>query len=457
VDRITGASWPAEDRILVLENEGFDLRWISASGARADSTVRLATQFGSPDVLPGGEWAVGQLSSGQLALLSLTGGTELAITRRGVLPLDSVRQADLLFGTSPRWLRPGYLVYGAGDGVLTAMPFDGANRRVMGEPVPLITGIRMEAGFGSAQFAISRDGTLVYVAGRNQLYVNIAFVSPNGAIDTLPLPRGPYTQPRLSPDGTLLAVQAKNPVGGWEVLLMNLGTGVRQRIEVEGSYRAFPASWLPSGREIMVGLWDPVQFLNYGARIQSLDTGEWTDIHLNGASYMSIAPDGRSFVFSDWRTGDLYIRSLGSDTTRIRIPSRGFAASYSPDGDWVAWGGVDGSVAVSPVPPTGAIYPVAERGEMPLWTPTGDGLVFRDGSRYFRAPISTAGGFRAGRPELLVEGPFLSTFAWNHDIAPDGRLLVLLTGPERQASTLGVITGFLDTIERFAQARPNDR
>jgi hypothetical protein len=114
-------------------------------------------------------------------------------------------------------------------------------------------------------------------------------------------------------------------------------------------------------------------------------------------------------------------------------------------------------VAVSPVPPTGAIYPVAERGEMPLWTPTGDGLVFRDGSRYFRAPISTAGGFRAGRPELLVEGPFLSTFAWNHDIAPDGRLLVLLTGPERQASTLGVITGFLDTIERFAQARPNDR
>ena len=64
--------------------------------------MHLATQFGTADILEGGEWAVGQLSSGQLALLSLKNGLELAITRRGVLPLDSVRQTDLLFGTSPR-------------------------------------------------------------------------------------------------------------------------------------------------------------------------------------------------------------------------------------------------------------------------------------------------------------------------------------------------------------------
>jgi eukaryotic-like serine/threonine-protein kinase len=352
VDRITGASWATADRILVFENEGFDLHWISASGVRADSTVHLATQFGTPDALPGGEWAVGQLSSGQLALLSLTNGTELAITRRGVLPVDSVQQSDLLFGASPRWLSPGYLVYGAGDGVLTAMPFDGTNRKVLGEPIPLITGVRMEAGFGYAEFAISRDGTLLYLPGRNQLYVNIAFVSPGDGIDTLPFPRGPYTQPRLSPDGTLLAAQARNPVGGWEVLVMNLLTGERQKVEVQGNYRAFPASWLPSGRELLIGLWDPVQFLNYGARIQSLETGKWTDIHLTGASYMTVSRDGRSFVFSDWRTGDLYLRSMGTDTTRIPIPARGFGASFSPNGRWVAWGGVNGAVAVSPVPPT---------------------------------------------------------------------------------------------------------
>jgi hypothetical protein len=234
------------------------------------------------------------------------------------------------------------------------------------------------------------------------------------------------------------------------VLLMDLATGVRQQVEVAGNYRPFPASWFPSGRELMIGLWDPVQFVNYGMRIQSLETGRWTDLHLSGASYITVAPDGHSFVFSDWRTGDLYLRSLGADTSRIRVPARGFAASFSPDGRWLAWGGVNGAVAVSPVPPTGATYVVAERGAMPLWDPKGDALIYRDGSRYYRVPVSTAGGFHAGRPRLLVEGPFLSTFAWNHAMSPDGRVLVLLNRPEQRGRTLGVITAFPSVVERLA-------
>ncbi|MEP7067045.1 MAG: hypothetical protein ABI889_13495, partial [Gemmatimonadota bacterium] len=457
VDRITGAAWVAPDRILVFENEGFDLHWISATGATADSTVHLSTQFGTADVLPGNEWSVGQLSSGQLALLSLKNGTELAITRRGVLPMDSVRQADLLFGTSPRWLSPGYLIYAASDGVLMAMPFDGAKRRVLGESVPLVTGVQMEGGFGYAEFAIARNGTLIFIPGRNQLYVNIAFVSPKGAIDTLPFPRGQYTQPRLSPDGTQLAVQARNPVGGWQILLMNLVTGLRQRVDVQGNFRAFPACWLPSGRELLIGLWNPVQFLNYGARIQSLETGKYTDIDVPGASYMTVSPDGRSFVFSDWRTGEMFIRPLGPDTTKVRVPARGFAASFSPDGRWLAWGGVNGSVSVSPVPPSGAIYPVVERGEMPLWTPKGDGLIFRNGSRYFLVPVVTTGGFRAGTPRLFAEGPFVSTFAWNHDIARDGRLLVLLSPPRQEAGSLAVFAEFASAVERATSTGTQQR
>jgi eukaryotic-like serine/threonine-protein kinase len=448
VDRIVGANWVTSDRILVFENEGFDLHIVSATGASPDSTVHLTTQFGTADVLEGGEWAVGQLSSGQLALLSLIDGTELAITRRGVLPMDSVRQADLLFGTSPRALASGHIVFGAADGDLMSMPFDVARRKVLGEPAPLLSGMRMEAGFGYAQFALSHEGTLVYLPGRNQLYVNLAFASPGGRIDTLPFPRGQYTQPRLSPDGTQLAIQARDPVGAWEVLMMNLQTGVRQRVPVEGNYRAFPASWLPSGNEMLIGIWSPVQFVNYGARRQSLETGKWTDIHLPGASYMTVAPDGRAFVFSNWRTGELYIRSLGADSTPRPMPGRGFAASYAPDGRWIAWGALDGAVMVSPVPPTGATYPVAEHGQMPLWTPKGDAIIYRDGPRYYTVPVSTTNGFHAGRATIFADGPFVSTFAWNHDIAPDGRLLVLLSSAERQTSLVHVITGFPGVVER---------
>ncbi len=453
VDRITGAHWTSNDQIIVLENEGFELHRISPGGVHSDSVISLTTQFGTSDALPGDDWVVGQLSSGQLALLSLVTGRELAITRRGIVPLDSVRASGLLFGASPHWLPNGYLVFAAGDGVMTALPFDGKRRRVLGEPTPIVTGVRMEAGFGYADFAISRNGTAVYVPGRNQLYVNIAFAGPGHRMDTLPFPRGQYTQPRLSPDGTRLAVQARDPIGGSEVLLLDLMTGVRRKIDVEGNYRVFPASWLPGGRELMIGLWDPVQFVNYGARIQSLETGKWRDIHLGGASYMTVSPIGGQFVFNDWRTGQLFLRSLGPDTTRIAIPARGVAASFSPNGRWLAWGGVDGTVSVSPVPPTGAIYQVAEQGQMPLWTPDGTGLIYRNRNRYYRVPVSFASGFHAGRAELLAEGAFLSTFAWNHDIAPDGRLLVLLNSPDVTARSLDVITSFPAAVERAASAR----
>ena len=453
VDHVTGAAWPTPDRILTFENQGFALRWTSASAGSADSTVRLATQFGAPDVLPGGQWAVGQLSSGQLALVSLAHGTELAITRRGVMPLDSVREADLLFAVSPHWLPSGHLVYGAGDGVLTALPFDARRLKVMGGPASLFSGVRMEAGFGYGEFAVSNDGTLVYAPGSNQFYVNLAFVTPDGRIDSLPFPRGPYNAPRISPDGAHVATQFRDPGGGWELLVMDLASGVRQRINVAGNYRPFPASWLPSGREIMVGLWDPVQYLNHGARIQSLETGRWTDLHLPNASYMTVSPDGERFVFSDWRTGDLYLRSLGADTTRIRLGARGVAATFSRDGRWLAWGDVNGSVVVSPIPPTGAMYTVAEHGEKPVWTPSGDALIYRDGSGYFRVPITTTGGIRAGKPRLLVRGSFLSTFAWNHAMSPDGRLLVLLNSPEVESPSLRAITGFPTMVQRVAGSK----
>ena len=453
VDRVTGAAWAAPDRILLLENEGFNLRWVSPSGGASDSVIALSTQFGSPDVLPGGTWAVGQLSSGQLALLSLEDGTELAVTRRGILPLDSVRPSDLLFGTSPRYLESGHLLYATDDGVLAAMPFDGRRRRVQGAPATLLSGVRMEAGFGYAEFAVSRDGTLLYVPGRNQFYVNIVLVSPNGRVDTLPFPRGPYTQPRLSRDGTRLAVQTRTAVGGWEVELLTLESGQRQRLEVDGNYRAFPASWLPSGRELLVGTWDPVRFVNYGARVQSLETGQYRPIALTGASYMTVSPDGSGFVFSDWRTGELFFRRLEGDTARQPLPGRGFAASFSRDGRWVAWGDLDGGVSASPMPPTGAVYRLAERGQMPLWGPDGNSLIYRDGGRYYRMPIRAERGLQAGRATLLADGPFLATFAWNHDVMPDGRLLALLRSPEREAPVLGVIAGFDRVVARRTDGR----
>ncbi|HJU74839.1 MAG TPA: protein kinase [Gemmatimonadaceae bacterium] len=449
VDRPAGAVWPTPDRILFFQQDGFQLRWVSASGG-SDSTVLLGTQFGTPEVLPGNRYAVGQLSSGQLALLSLTDARLSAITRRGVVPIDSVNIADLLFGASPKYARSGHIIFGSGDGVLMALPFDLSALRVTGEPVPVVAGVRIEEGIGFAEFALAPDGTLVFVPGVNQLYGHIARVEPGGRFDTLPFPRGQWTQPRMSPDGTRLAVQLRKDIGGWEVLVMDLTTGVRQRIDVTGNYRSFPAAWAPDGKKLLIGIWDPVQFLTIGARLYSLEAGTWEELPPFQGSYLSIAPNGQDFVFSNWRTGDLFVRKMLGDTTKMSIPARGFAASFSPDGKWLSFGNVDGSVSVSPVPPTGAIFSVTERGQQPLWHPDGRRLIYRDGRRFYEVTVQTTGGFRAGRPQLIAEGPFIRTFAWNHTLGPDGRLAVLLSAPGASTREIGVITGFHAELGRRA-------
>lgn len=441
VDRPSGAVWARPDEILLFQQDGFEQRWIAAAGGR-DSTRLLQAQFGAPAILPGGEWAVGHLSSGQLAVLSLRDGTLLAVTRRGVMPLDSVQLDDLLVGASPKYLPTGHLVFGGDDGVLMALPFDAGTRRVLGGPVPMVSGIRIEEGFGFAQFALARDGTLIFVPGQNQLYGRVATLRPDGGFDTLPLPRGQYTQPRMSPDGTRLALHVRRPVGGWDIVILDLRSGLSQRLEVAGNYRAYPASWTPDGESLLVGLFRPIQNVFLGARLYTFATRTWEDLPALDGSYLSIAPNGQDFVYSNWRTGALFIRPLRGDTTATPIPARGWAATFSPDGRWLTWGGADGGIGLSAVPPDGAIHQVAERGQQPLWTPDGRHLIFRDGRRFFDVPFQPGSPPQMGHPRLLADGPFIRTFAWNHTMGTDGRITVLLATPGESTRALAVVTGF---------------
>jgi serine/threonine-protein kinase len=450
VDRPVGATWASPDSILVMDHNGFLMRWVHAFGGGSDS-IKLGTQFVNPEVLPDHRRAVGHLSSGQLALLSLSDGQELAITQRGVQALEAVKPEDFLSGVSPKWTPGGFLVFGSGDGVLMALPFDAKSARPLGPPVPVIPGVRLEEGFGSGEYALASDGTLIYVPGANQNYGRIAFVSRSGKLDTLPFPRGQYTQLRMSPDGLQLAVQRREPTISGETLIFDLATGQTHRINVAGNYRTFPADWSSDGKTILIGMWDPVRFLSFGARLYTLSDLPLADVAPEGASYMTIAPNGKDLVFTDWRTGQLFLRRLQGDTTRTHIPGLGYAASFSPDGRWLAYGSNDGGIAVSPVPPTGALYQVVERGQQPLWSRSGDRIIYRDGHQILEVPVNTHAGFRGGAPRLYADGPFVRTFAWNQTITADGRVATVVALPDRTLRGLVVVTGLDDLLRRASR------
>lgn len=85
-----------------------------------------------------------------------------------------------------------------------------------------------------------------------------------------------------------------------------------------------------------------------------------------------------------------------------------------------------------------------------MWSAEGDVLCYRFGRRIWAVDIETEGGFRAGPPRLVAEGPFVRVFGRSYAIAPDGRILVVLGSPETSADRIHVLTGFSSRLNRLA-------
>ena len=103
------------------------------------------------------------------------------------------------------YLSTGHLVYGFNNGLL-AVPFDVDSVATTGGPVPLVEGLRQGQSFGVVHFAVSASGSLVYVPATGDDVVTLTWVTRDGSEEALPMPSRQYDTPRVSPDGTRIAV-----------------------------------------------------------------------------------------------------------------------------------------------------------------------------------------------------------------------------------------------------------
>ena len=92
--------------------------------------------------------AAGQASNAQIAVLDLRSGTQTVL---------------LSGGSHGQYAASGHLVYGAA-GTLRAVGFDLDTLTIRGSAVPVVERV-VTKGTGAANFAMSRDGTLVYESG----------------------------------------------------------------------------------------------------------------------------------------------------------------------------------------------------------------------------------------------------------------------------------------------------
>jgi hypothetical protein len=100
--------------------------------------------------------------------------------------------------TSCRYLPTGHVIFGRG-GVLFAVPLDLTQQAIVGEPIPVVEGVRRAAPgtTGAVHAVVSDSGTLAYLPGPvspSGAALQLAIFDRAGVADPLSVPLGPYSQ-----------------------------------------------------------------------------------------------------------------------------------------------------------------------------------------------------------------------------------------------------------------------
>ncbi len=205
-----GASWAEDGSIFVSDGAGGKglLQFPAAGGAPSIVAARGPDEIALtvPQLLPGGKAILFIAAAGG------SGGADAANIE--VLTLADGRRKTLVQGGhSPHYLSSngaGHLLY-VNKATLFAIPFDLETLETRGTAVPVLDDVAY-AVLGTGHFAVSRTGTLIYRRSRGDAaaMATVQWVSPvdgsTGKQAPLRATPGAYGHPRLSPDGTRIAL-----------------------------------------------------------------------------------------------------------------------------------------------------------------------------------------------------------------------------------------------------------
>ena len=139
--------------------------------------------------------AAGGAANDQVAVLDLKTGQRKTLIRGG-------SQAE--------YVDTGHLVY-AVAGTLWSVRFDPVRLEVLSDPVSVLEQV-MTTPTGTAEFSLSRQGTLVYVrGGGGGSDRSLVWVDRRGREEPIrAAPTRAYIYPRISPDGTRVAFDIRD-------------------------------------------------------------------------------------------------------------------------------------------------------------------------------------------------------------------------------------------------------
>jgi Tol biopolymer transport system component len=334
------------------------------------------------------------------------------------------------------YAEPGFLISRPANEVV-ASRFDLASGRIMGNPFPVLDGA------GEA-LTLNARGDVAYFAFPTAPPHFLTLVDRSGTARRLPVSPGGFRHPRLSPDGTRLAVNTDD-----DLWVLDLGASAWTRLTTNDNVTE--PQWSPDGRRLAHTVFDSSSGYNPPALRNADGTGEARVIRSGtGDSWTSDwSPDGRHLAVYGGTVG-MNVGVVDLDSAHAFHPvTRGAAISrnarFSPDGRWLAYQSNEtGRMQVYLVsyPDLGQKRPIStEGGTEPAWRPRGGELYYRNGSSMMVVTIRTAPALEVGTPRELFRGPFLEDKYGDrsYDVMPDGEHFLMLEANPAAAPELRVI------------------
>jgi serine/threonine-protein kinase len=325
------------------------------------------------------------------------------------------------------------LVYLAPGGKLMATRFDLRHYRAVGNPVVLVDSIPLcPTCNGDAAAYLSSSGALAYMRGAT--HGRLIWTSADRTEQDAGPDASAMLTPRLSPDGTRIAVEVDDNAHK-DIWLYDLSTHTPTRLTTTGEN--FSPEWMPDGKSV---LFVSTRSDTTGIWRQPIDGSRDAEKVVAGAAAAGWgavpSPDQHHVLVPTTIGGSaaLVSAALSPDTAQQPFVAGAFNAwggRFSPNGKWVAYVSDESGrpeVYIREYPGPGARIQISGAGGMePVWSRDGKYLYYAAGNKLTRATLSADPHVALVSRDSLFSGPFFGTILdqASYDVSKDGRFLMI--------------------------------
>jgi Tol biopolymer transport system component len=466
-----GAAWAPDNTIIFSPDAEGGLWRVSAEGGTrqlltAPDPNKQERGYRWPEVLPGGDAVI--FTAGTSDILSFDDA------RLMVRSLRTGAQHELLRGGSfATYATSGHLLY-ARAGALLAAPFDPARGTLTGTPTTVAEGIVTYPLTGAAQYAVSGDGTLVYLPGGSVTPPRVlTWVDRTGRATPVQLPPAPYTNLSIAPDGRLAAVTID--AANASIWLLELDRAALTRLTTEWTNNA--PFWTPDGTRVGFSsgrggvrtlFWQPA---DGHTGMEPLTSSHFSQ-HMG-----SWSPDGRTLAFDQLNptTGwALWVMSMAGNRRSepfVQTTFNELSPRFAPSGRWLAYVSDEGAQTDRAVPQSGAqprlaVHDIYVRpfpgpgrtirishdgGDAPVWSRDGREIFYLREHDLMAVKVAPTGDLSPRTPHRLFERATLLPGDPNigYDVSADGRFLMIDDVPASVASApIAVVMNWTETLKK---------